>query len=491
MALADEVIRRGLGLAELELSTAAARQEISAWTEGEFEAEAAARLQLSADIAGVSAGLSVEQTARADADAAEAAARQALAVTVGDNTAAISSEATARADADSAEAAARQALAATVGDNTTAIAAEQIVRADGDSALSATIASLSATVDGNTGAISTINATKVDAAGAVAAVDQVISAEYGGMLALAQATAFAVATINGVSSGYVWALGGEDVLSLIRIEDGVSEPVTTARLKADYIRLDGQVEVTGDFLSQSIFATSAWITSAAIANAQIDWANIQNVVITYGEITGALQSTNYAEDGSGVPTAGFRLDAATGSVKAFEVVSRTALAEGATFDLLASDDLGDYPRAGYAGDNIWTEVLAEELTPTVGGAWDVSISGEVRNWYVSQVNPNDPPPFLAYSETGAIRATRQFKKQSGDAWSTKTALTTLEVTTIEDNDWYLYNFSELFSGVFFAVRYSLEIKRREQNGGYGFAPGEKEAQINHRDMQIVITRKVK
>jgi len=266
MALADEAIRRGLGLADLELSAAAARQEISAWTEGEFEAEAAARLQLSADIAGVSAGLSVEQTARADADSAEATARQALAVTVGDNTAAISTEATARADADSAEAAARQALAVTVGDNTAAISTEQVVRADGDSALSATIASLSATVDGNTGAISTINATKVDAAGAVAAVNQVISAEYGDMLALAEATAFAEATINGVTSGYVWKLGDEDVLSLIRIEDGVSEPVTTARLKADYIRLDGDVEVDGSFYiggsMSARFATIGTLKSA-------------------------------------------------------------------------------------------------------------------------------------------------------------------------------------------------------------------------------------
>jgi hypothetical protein len=37
------------------------------------------------------------------------------------------------------------------------------------------------------------------------------------------------------------------VLPLVQVSDGVTEPTTTARIKSDFIRLDGDVDVTGDF----------------------------------------------------------------------------------------------------------------------------------------------------------------------------------------------------------------------------------------------------
>lgn len=95
--------------------------------------------------------------------------------------------------------------------------------------------------------ISDIEGAYVDANGAVAAVEQTISAEYGNMEALAEATAFAEVTLGGIASGFVWSLGQDDVLSLVLVEDGQTAPVTTARIKSDYIRLDGDVEVLGSF----------------------------------------------------------------------------------------------------------------------------------------------------------------------------------------------------------------------------------------------------
>lgn len=95
--------------------------------------------------------------------------------------------------------------------------------------------------------LATVEATRVTASGAVAAVNAQISASYGSLTALA----WAEATLDGISSGYVWRLGGEDMLSLVRVDDGTTGPGTTVRISGDYIRLDGNVQVTGDFVIAS------------------------------------------------------------------------------------------------------------------------------------------------------------------------------------------------------------------------------------------------
>jgi predicted phage tail protein len=106
-ALAETALRQAIGLdhaTDKELATrarvAVAEFDLAAKSE-ELQAEAAARLALAAVVTGNAAALTVEQTARANADSAEATARQALAATVGNNTSAIQNEATARANADS------------------------------------------------------------------------------------------------------------------------------------------------------------------------------------------------------------------------------------------------------------------------------------------------------------------------------------------------------------------------------------------------------
>jgi len=133
--------------------------------------------------------------------------------------------------------------------------------------------SLGATVDD-------LAATRVTAAGAVAAVETEISASYADMTALASATAFAEATVSGIQSGYVWSLGGDDVLSLVQVSDGTTAPTTTARIKSDLIQLDGDTTVTGEFTVGSANIADAAITTAKIDDLSVDTIKIQNQSVT-------------------------------------------------------------------------------------------------------------------------------------------------------------------------------------------------------------------
>ena len=96
--------------------------------------------------------------------------------------------------------------------------------------------------------IDTLEVVKVDASGAVAAVNQQISAEYGDLSALAEATAFAEATADGIREGFIWRTGSGGRIELISVDEGTDGPVVTARIAGDYILLDGDVEVDGSFV---------------------------------------------------------------------------------------------------------------------------------------------------------------------------------------------------------------------------------------------------
>lgn len=151
--------------------------------------------------------------------------------------------------------------------------------ADEFNAFAAEVTTLSATVGENTASINTLAATRVTAEGAVAAVDQVISAEYGGMLALAQATAFAEATLDGISSGFVFSLSGTDVLSMVSVGDGLTPPVITARIAGQFIRLDGNVQVTGDFMVSGGTPGAARVEINSLGVRVFDSSNVMRVKI--------------------------------------------------------------------------------------------------------------------------------------------------------------------------------------------------------------------
>lgn len=162
--------------------------------------------------------------------------------------------------------------------------------------------------------VETIEGAYVDASGAVAAVEQTISAEYGSMLAMAQATSFAKATADGIAAGYVWRLNGQNVMEAVSVADGTDGPTSTFKLAADYVQITGLTQID-----------NAVIVDLAAANAFID-----NLTIGRAQVEDIIQSDDYAQDVDGFPTAGLRLNFATGKIKAARgvVTRRMVVAEG-------------------------------------------------------------------------------------------------------------------------------------------------------------------
>jgi len=205
----------------LREAAASGERQLTAFVSEGFEAEAKDRLVLNAKVDQARADLASEETARATADAAEASARSVLEASLMNDIGAVNAR------------------------------------------------------------VANVEATRVTASGAVAAVTQEISASYGDLAAMASATAFSEATLDGISSGFVWSLGEDDVLSLVQVDDGTTEPVTTARIKATYIRLDGDVEVTGDFLADKIFATDVLVERLTVTDEMVAPGAISNVINDY------------------------------------------------------------------------------------------------------------------------------------------------------------------------------------------------------------------
>lgn len=165
--------------------------------------------------------------------------------------------------------------------------------------------------------VETIEAAYVDADGARVAVTQSISAEYGSLEALAEATAFAEATADGIDAGFIWRLNGQNLIELVSVADGTAGPVSTYKIAADYVQITGIAQID-----------TAVITDLVATNAFLD-----NVEIGRGQITNTLESDDYAQDGQGNPTAGLRLNFATGKIKAAGgVISRPLQVAEGDFD---------------------------------------------------------------------------------------------------------------------------------------------------------------
>lgn len=313
-----------------------ATQEINARVTEGFAAEAVARLQLAAQIEGTQAALQTEQTARATADEALAQAVTQLQAGLNQAESGLTAQAgavqalTGRVDATEAGLTAQAqhltslatGLGTAQGDigatsdalDTLTVTVSQT--AQGVSALATRTGTLEAQVQtpgsGLLARVSNVEATRVTAQGAVAAVNQQLTATYGDLTALAEATAFAEATLDGISSGFVWSLGGDNVLSLVRVDDGLTGPSVTARLRSSYISLDGDVDVSGDFLAKSVFAESAWIKRAAIEELAVDTLRIADRAVTFPviafanfnglNVTGGTNLLSLVITRSGLPT---------------------------------------------------------------------------------------------------------------------------------------------------------------------------------------------
>ena len=140
--------------------------------------------------------------------------------------------------------------------------------------------------------IETVEATRVTAAGAIAAVTQQISAEYGSLSALAEATSFAEATADGIVEGFLWRTGAGGLLELVSVANGTSGPVTTARIKGDYIQLDGNVQVMGTFQVGTNNYADESITATKIGQGQITTGKLAAQAITADKIAADTITAN-------------------------------------------------------------------------------------------------------------------------------------------------------------------------------------------------------
>jgi uncharacterized coiled-coil protein SlyX len=143
--------------------------------------------------------------------------------------------------------------------------------------------------------ISTVEDAYVDASGAVSAVEQEISASYGDLSALASATAFAKAGLDGIGSGFLWRLNGQNVFEMVSVQDGTNGPVITARLAPDYILLSGQTEIENAFILELI------AKSAFIENLTVGTINFEDGSVVTGKL-GLDAATIYGVAGSGPVT---------------------------------------------------------------------------------------------------------------------------------------------------------------------------------------------
>ena len=127
------------------------------------------------------------------------------------------------------------------------------------------------TAEGN---ITTLQSTKVDAAGAVSAINAQIAAEYGSIGAMAEATALAEATADGLATaGYVFrarAGGAVGEVELVAASDPVGGASSLFRVSADRLVFEGglteffgTVEITGDLI------VAGTITSTQIADGAV------------------------------------------------------------------------------------------------------------------------------------------------------------------------------------------------------------------------------
>lgn len=267
----------------------------------------------------VTAAITAEQTARANADSSLSTDITNLTATVNSNTSAISTEQTTRANADSALATDITNLTSTVNSNTSAISSEATTRANADSALATDITNLTSTVNGNSSSITTLNTTtaningdlnamyvlqvSTESNGSVSAAGMVIgsNAQGGsGAQSYVQFQADKFAIWNGSSSTAPFIVSGGTVfIDSARIQDGA---ITNARIANATI--------------ESAKIANAAITEAKIADANITTAKIANLAVTNAKINN-LSATKITSD----QLDSARINVDTLNVKHFDNVS--------------------------------------------------------------------------------------------------------------------------------------------------------------------------
>ena len=311
----------------------------------------------------VTAAITAEQTARANADSSLSTDITNLTSTVNSNTSAISSEATTRANADSALATDITNLTSTVNSNTSAISSEATTRANADSALATDITNLTTTVNGNSSSITTLNTTTAningdlnamyvlqvatETNGSVSAAGMVLgsNAQGGsGAQSYVQFQADKFAIWNGSSNIAPFIVSGGTVfIKDAMIQDGA---ITNAKIGTAAI-------------DEAKIATAA-ITEAKIGTAEISEAKIQDAAIARAKIQDLAVNNAKINDISALKITADQLDSSrinvdTLNVRHFDNVStdiKSHLTGGTTFVPLGRSGQNYVQRTGtYTGSN--------------------------------------------------------------------------------------------------------------------------------------------
>jgi len=322
-AILRDIIKGEKDVVATNVGFATAQTELTAQLTDGLEAEAAARTELSAVVAGNSAAIIDEATARATADSAEATARLALGVqvdgvtaalntevtvriagdnalasqitamgvTVGANTAAINTEATTRANADSSLATQLTALTATVGANTSNISSEATARANADSALATNITTLGTTVGANTSAISTEASTRATQTGELYA-KYTVKIDTNGYV-----SGFGLASTANNATPYSSFIVRSDNFAIASPSGPGISPAVPFIVQTTPTTIGGVSVPVGVYLTDG-FIQNGTISNAKIANATIDDAKIASLSankITAGsmQVGSYIQSSNY------------------------------------------------------------------------------------------------------------------------------------------------------------------------------------------------------
>ncbi|CUH67962.1 hypothetical protein TG4357_03309 [Thalassovita gelatinovora] len=288
------------GREALQAALAVARSDFYARvTDGE-EATAGSIEELTVGLGDAVSQIVTERIARVTALQAEALAREALAVSLGDAEAAITSEQVARADADSALSGRVDTVEASAGANAAAITSEQVARASADSALSGRVDTVEATAGANAAAITSEQTARANADSALSGRVDTVEATVGSISATVTQQATAITTLEGYAAATLtWRVGAGGAsagIELVAADDPVDGPTELIRLNSQHIKLDGDVEVTGSFLSDTLLATTAWITNANITHAAVGTLQVAGQSITLdfdAEMTVTTSDTGY------------------------------------------------------------------------------------------------------------------------------------------------------------------------------------------------------
>jgi hypothetical protein len=127
--------------------------------------------------------------------------------------------------------------------------------------------------------ISNMEATRVDAAGAIAAVEQRVEAEFASLTAMAEATTYAKAKVDGISAGYVLRLNGENIFEFVSAGDGTDGVKVTGKIDTDYLHLTGLSQLD-EALIRELAVSSAFVEEFVAKDASVDTLQIAGNAVT-------------------------------------------------------------------------------------------------------------------------------------------------------------------------------------------------------------------